>query len=72
LSGTARPGSAALERTGRTDPLWGGEDDADEDGIAICDGDCDDSNADIFPGAEEICDRVDNDCDGDTACGEAS
>ena len=26
--------------------------------------DCDDHNADIHPGAEEICDRKDNDCDG--------
>ncbi|MCA9540700.1 MAG: hypothetical protein KC620_17495, partial [Myxococcales bacterium] len=27
------------------------------------DTDCDDANADIFPGAEEVCDGVDNDCD---------
>lgn len=26
--------------------------------------DCDDSNAEIFPGAEEVCDGLDNDCDG--------
>ncbi|TNE62866.1 MAG: T9SS type A sorting domain-containing protein [Bacteroidetes bacterium] len=26
--------------------------------------DCDDSNPDIFPGATEVCDNVDNDCDG--------
>jgi len=29
------------------------------------DGDCDDSNSDIYPGANEICDGFDNDCDGD-------
>ena len=28
-------------------------------------GDCDDADADAFPGGEEICDDVDNDCDGD-------
>ena len=27
--------------------------------------DCDDSNADSFPGAPEICDENDNDCDGE-------
>src|SRR5688500_11238322 len=26
--------------------------------------DCDDSDAAIFPGANEVCDEVDNDCDG--------
>ena len=29
-------------------------------------GDCDDSNAAVSPGASEICDAVDNDCDGTT------
>ena len=28
--------------------------------------DCDDANAQTYPGAEEICDGVDNDCNGDT------
>jgi len=27
--------------------------------------DCDDSNAEIYPGAQEVCDGVDNDCDGE-------
>ena len=36
-----------------------GEFTADEDG------DCDDLDADVNPGEEEICDDIDNDCDGD-------
>ncbi|MBU1132390.1 putative metal-binding motif-containing protein [Patescibacteria group bacterium] len=38
--------------------------DSDGDGSGIEEGDCDDNNARIFPGAEEVCDGLDNDCDG--------
>ena len=38
--------------------------DNDDDGFAL-DVDCNDNNADIFPGAEEVCDGVDNNCDGE-------
>ncbi len=41
--------------------------DADEDGYdnASCDGtDCDDTDASVNPGATEVCDDIDNDCDG--------
>ena len=39
--------------------------DADHDGYAS-DVDCDDNDYTVFPGAEELCDQRDNDCDGDT------
>ena len=50
------------------------EADADGDGVRICEGDCNDANASIFPGHPEACDNLDNDCDGmvdgfSTACG---
>jgi MYXO-CTERM domain-containing protein len=38
--------------------------DADLDGITSCDGDCDDYQATVYPGADEVCDGMDNDCDG--------
>ncbi len=38
--------------------------DFDGDGYSECDGDCVDNDALIYPGAPEICDGDDNDCDG--------
>jgi hypothetical protein len=38
--------------------------DADGDGFTSEDGDCDDTNADISPDATEICDSLDNNCNG--------
>ena len=38
--------------------------DNDEDGHAVGAGDCDDWDATIFPGAPELQDGIDNDCDG--------
>ncbi len=34
-------------------------------GFGVGDDDCDDDDATVYPGAKEICDRKDNDCDGD-------
>ncbi len=39
-------------------------DDNDGDGYSPCDGDCDDGDDAAFPGGLEICDGLDNDCDG--------
>ena len=38
--------------------------DADGDGYSVNE-DCDDEDADVNPGAAEVCDSIDNDCDGD-------
>jgi len=50
------------EDTGGTDPS---SIDKDGDGYTS-DVDCDDSDQDTYPGATEICDGVDNNCDGET------
>ena len=38
--------------------------DADQDGYSSCDGDCDDADISLSPGGIEVCDTLDNDCDG--------
>lgn len=38
--------------------------DQDGDGYSICGPDCDDDDAGAHPGAEEVCNGVDDDCDG--------
>jgi len=43
--------------------VFGQFEDHDGDGITPCGGDCDDANPNAFPGAREVCDGADNDCD---------
>ncbi len=38
--------------------------DGDGDGQSICDGDCNDDNGTTYSGAEELCDGLDNNCNG--------
>jgi len=40
------------------------DNDGDGDGYSGADGDCDDTNAAVSPGAAEACDGIDNNCDG--------
>ncbi len=40
-------------------------DDLDGDGVTTCDGDCNDNDPSIYPGAQEVCnDGIDQDCNG--------
>jgi hypothetical protein len=52
-------GESAVLEVEYLDVCWA---DADGDGLP-CQVDCDDGDADVYPGAEEVCDGVDNDCD---------
>ncbi len=40
------------------------DNDGDEDGWTIADGDCHDGRPEVFPGATEVANRFDDDCDG--------
>jgi len=56
------------------DPQWpqlSGTNESDDDGDSFseCQGDCDDTNADTYPGAPEVNDGVDNQCSGEEGFG---
>jgi hypothetical protein len=48
--------------------------DRDGDGVRAADGDCDDDDAQVYPGAPDGCDALDQDCDGESipegSCGD--
>ncbi len=64
LEGAAPPRGAAYLL------LSGFHADHDGDGLGPSHGDCDDGDPDTFPGANERCDGVDNDCDGEVPANE--
>ena len=41
------------------------DNDNDLDGVTTCDGDCDDGDPAVFPGAAEVCNQADDNCNGD-------
>lgn len=57
--------SAAVDLYGNDcDATWSLGYDGDGDGFSVCVDDCDDDDATVHPGAEELEDGIDNDCDG--------
>jgi hypothetical protein len=56
----SNPGEVCDPRDGA---CHAGASDDDGDGVTLGEGDCDDGDATIYPGAAELCDGVDQDCD---------
>lgn len=68
LGEAVHPGAIEIMGNGRDDDCDGVADDgtdasdADSDGYSIAQGDCDDTEPTVYPGAPEILDMLDNDC----------
>ncbi|BBO18640.1 protein metal binding site [Candidatus Brocadia pituitae] len=62
---TVNPGAPEIPYNGKNDDCNTAtpDDDLDSDGYAKVD-DCDDKNSSVHPNAQELCDDVDNNCDG--------
>ena len=58
-------GSKEIEAETSDGPESSDDEDKDLDGYTIGDGDCDDTKGSIYPGAEDVCDGQDNNCDGE-------
>ncbi len=66
------PGATETPYNGVDDDCDPTTPDDDLDGDGVLEGtDCDDTDAAVFPGAEEICNGVDDDCDGEIDVGAA-
>ncbi|MFZ5478643.1 MAG: MopE-related protein [Myxococcota bacterium] len=64
------PGATEVPYNNVDEDCDGLDDDQDVDGDgSTVDVDCNDDDAAIHPGAEEVCDELDNDCDGSTDVG---
>lgn len=68
-AGTVKPDAKAPPSNNMNPPTASvGEDDSDEDGFTVDDGDCNDSDKNVNPGAYDFPgDLVDDDCSGDAA-----
>ena len=62
--GEADPYWLDVDRDGHGDPATETYACARNEGYVEVGDDCDDANAAIFPGAADVCDKLDNDCDG--------
>jgi hypothetical protein len=58
------PGGQDSDEPRDSDPPDPDATDDDDDGYSELEGDCDDADRSIHPGADDLCDGVDEDCDG--------